>query len=443
MEVIMSLVVGSITKIINCKIGDFLQGQLYPRKAEYIYDDLEANSFYISNGKESVLIISCDLVSLKRNFIKEVVQLINLKTKIPEENVLICCTHTHTGPAVSGYLFDMPINESYLKDLKGWLIELSQETIKSAKPARVGYALGKVHIGYNRRVCWDDGTHTMYGDTKKIGFIGLEGPDDPSHVVLIAKDNKDNIISIIHNNTCHSTCLEHGNFVSADYPGSARAKIRNLLNIKLPILYLQGACGDVSPFNLLLPDIKIDEEYRKKRNEEIGLLLSEETLRLIKNIKMLNNCEIQTKSEELKIPIRLPTEEMLKKAKEVIKEGLEKAGRWNYVLEWTVLKLHNEYKDSPFEMVPIHAVRIGEIAIVTNPCEYYCQFGLDIKRRSPAKITMVVELTNGSSGYCRTTYVIIGGGYSGSTNYGSRLETYAGYRIVDISSKLLYQLWRT
>jgi len=43
-------------------------------------------------------------------------------------------------------------------------------------------------IGYNRRCCWADGTHTMHGDTRRGDFTGLEGPDDPSHLALFALD---------------------------------------------------------------------------------------------------------------------------------------------------------------------------------------------------------------------------------------------------------------
>ncbi|MCM8757025.1 MAG: hypothetical protein NC823_00910, partial [Candidatus Omnitrophica bacterium] len=77
----------------------------------------------------------------------------------------------------------------------------------------------------------------------------------------------------------------------------------------------------------------------------------------------------------------------------------------------------------------------------TNPCELYCQFGLDIKRRSPAEVTAVVQLANGFSGYCPTIPGIIGGGYSGMPILWTRLEPYAGYHIVETSARILYQLW--
>jgi hypothetical protein len=107
--------------------------------------------------------------------------------------------------------------------------------------------------------------------------------------------------------------------------------------------------------------------------------------------------------------------------------------------------LYEEFKDHPYDTVPVHAVRIGDYALLTNPCELYCQFGLDMKRRSPAAVTAVAQLADAaplSPGYCPTIYGQMGGGYSGDPIYWSRLEPNAGYKIVDASARLVRGLWK-
>ncbi len=113
-----------------------------------------------------------------------------------------------------------------------------------------------------------------------------------------------------------------------------------------------------------------------------------------------------------------------------------------YVFQKGILKLYEKYKDNPYEKIPLHALRVGGFGLATVPCEYYCQFGLDIKTRSPADVTAVSELTHGSLGYCPTVYGILGGGYSGATYYGSRLEPFAGYMMAEELAKMLYTLFR-
>ena len=76
----------------------------------------------------------------------------------------------------------------------------------------------------------------------------------------------------------------------------------------------------------------------------------------------------------------------------------EKAGRWDYVLSCSILKLYEEFKENPFDKVEIHTISIDDFAIATNPFEFYCQFGIDIKRRSPFNTTIISQLTNGCEG---------------------------------------------
>ena len=93
------------------------------------------------------------------------------------------------------------------------------------------------------------------------------------------------------------------------------------------------------------------------------------------------------------------------------------------------------------DTLPLHAVRIGDVGILTQPCELYCQFGLDIKRRSPAPITVIFGAADGYGGYCPTLGSIMGGGYSGRALNCCRLIPEAGDRIVDSASALLRGLW--
>ena len=436
----MSLKAGSATKVINCNIGDHISGQLHPRICKEIRDDLEANVLYLSDGQESVLLISCDLLWLERKVVVDVVSAIEQKTGVPTRSVIIGCTHTHDGPDTAGLLPDVAVNEEYLGNLKEWLVQAAVQAVERAKPARLGYAAGHAHIGYNRRTCWEDRTHRMYGDTRKPGFTGLEGPDDSRHTVLFAVDENNGVIGIVHNNTCHSTCLESECFASADFPGQARKYIRDAIGPDVPVLYLQGASGDISPWDLLRPERRVNGQQRMK---EIGNLLAGETLRLMHKAEITDSPVLRTACEECAVDVRIPTEEQIKEAEKIVSEGVDKSNRWQYVLKSSLLRLCSEFKKKPVEMIPVHAVRIGQLAIVTNPCELYCQFGLDIKKRSPAGNTMVVQLANGGVGYCPTYYGYLGGGYSGETVYWCRLEPAAGYKIVDTSAKLLYQLWKT
>ena len=432
--------VGSATRVTNCEIGDDLSGQLHRRPCERIRDNLEANFLYLKDDKESVLLVGLDLAGLfEWSYVREVTTAVEARTGVSARSVIITSTHTHDGPDTLGLLHDAPRNDAYLARLRTWILEGAEEAVRGARPARLGWGLGHAHVGYNRRICWADGSHTMYGDCRKPGFTGLEGPDDPAHAVLVAADEKGSPIAIVHNNCCHATCIEGALTVSADFPGEVRRVLRETLGSSLPVLYLQGASGDTSPWNLLQNPAHYDGEQRLK---EIGAILAGETLRLVRGATLTADPVFRHAYEDLTIGVRLPSAEDVKRAKAVKAQGEEQAGRGNYVLQVAgALRLHREFKDNPRDTLAVHAIRIGDLGIVTNPCELYCQFGLDIKRRSPAGVTMVAELADGFSGYCPTAYALIGGGYSGDPMFWCRLESAAGNRIADASARLLYRLW--
>lgn len=176
---------------------------------------------------------------------------------------------------------------------------------------------------------------------------------------------------------------------------------------------------------------------------EIGALLAAETLRLLRATDPVASPILRHAYTDLPIAVRLPNAEQLRRAEEIAALGEEKAGRGEFVLAVCgTLRLQREFGENPVDTLAVHALRVGDLAIATNPCELYCQFGLDIKRRSPAPVTMVAQLSDGFSGYCPTVYGVLGGGYSGDPTYWTRLEIAAGYRIVDASARLLHRLWR-
>ena len=61
----------------------------------------------------------------------------------------------------------------------------------------------------------------------------------------------------------------------------------------------------------------------------------------------------------------------------------------------------------------IHVIRIDNIAIATNPFEPFIKYGNQIKARSKAEQTFLVQLANGIEGYIPTQKAEKGGHYSG------------------------------
>jgi hypothetical protein len=83
------------------------------------------------------------------------------------------------------------------------------------------------------------------------------------------------------------------------------------------------------------------------------------------------------------------------------------------------------------------AIRIGRLALTTNGAEYFCEYGLRIKKASPLKPTWVVSLANEWIGYVPTAQAFVGGGYEPRTARSSKMAIDTGQRLVEAALKVL------
>ena len=93
-------------------------------------------------------------------------------------------------------------------------------------------------------------------------------------------------------------------------------------------------------------------------------------------------------------------------------------------------------EDNPVP-VRLHVIRLGDAAICCNPAELYVEFGLAIKKHSPASVTLIAELSDGWCGYVPTPEAIRHGGYSATTNRYTRLVPEAGWIMTEATQQLL------
>ena len=212
-----------------------------------------------------------------------------------------------------------------------------------------------------------------------------EGPSDPEFDVLavIGKDGK--YKAIVYNFACHAANTRDLT-VSADYPGDVQQVVQTRLGYAVTTLFLTGACGDVNPV------------YGVKR-DLFGETLGGAILRCLGQLEPIVRPSLAMESREIQMPGREHPE--LKEADIALK--------WPRQLEHYKKSFRDMKKtEEPSYPYIFSGIRIGDdFAIVTNPDELFCGFGISIKRQSPFKHTMVAEQTNGAwlrahrQGVCR------------------------------------------
>ena len=82
-------------------------------------------------------------------------------------------------------------------------------------------------------------------------------------------------------------------------------------------------------------------------------------------------------------------------------------------------------------------LKASPLGIATTGAEYFCEFGLRIKKASRHPWTWVVSLANDYIGYVPTPQAFVGGGYEPRTARSSKLAPDAGQKILEGSLKAL------
>jgi hypothetical protein len=376
-----------------------LAGQMYKRISKSVHDPLYATVLALETrredeGKEQAILISCDLLFVPRPTQEKLKELV--KTRLPDFNVeklFMNATHTHTGPLTQetcGGWSDTSQDEGLLQpaEYQDFFLQRVTDAVVQAwqtrRPGGMSWALGQAVVGNNRRAVYADDHSVMYGNTADPGFRYIEGPEDHGLELLFFWNEEEKLTGLVINVACPAQVSEGGYFVSADFWHEIREEIRRRYGEGTFVLPQVAAAGDQSPHFL----------WRKKA-EQI----------------MLQRKGISRRQEIARRIVR-GIEEVLPYARNDIKTQL--------VFEHKAIRIDLPIKPPPsppvgdIDPVPVevHILRLGEIVMATNPFELFLDYGIRIKARSKATLTLVVQLSSQKNGYLPTARAVKGGGYS-------------------------------
>ena len=364
--------------------------------AKEIHDDLYAKAIVFNDKDTKAALVRCDLIGLERDFVEETRRLIESETGIDRNNIMITCTHTHSGP----------ITDSLIPDLDAWMKVLSRK-IKGAVIA-ANRNLKEAKIGFNR-----GSVEGIVINRRKPG-----GPVDTEVGIIRIDDLAGNPMAVLINYACHAVVLGPDNLlISADYPGFVMNFVER--NLGVPALFVNGACGDINPLDKLTV-------MRQKRKEDIydrhggtfeeakrlGNMIGAEAVKVFLGTETENDLELKVASREIRIPlVDLPSIDELKRMLEenenlfrklVSEKDAAHAFRIAMLIQYARSTI--KYVESGENVRPteIQIFRIGDGGLIALPGEIFVEIGLDIKKKSGLKHTFICELANDAIGYVPT-----------------------------------------
>ena len=178
-------------------------------------------------GRESgpSILIAVDNLGIAAAITEEVAERLKTKAGILRERLVICATHTHCAPTLSGgvsVIFGGPLPpdqkgriDRYTRELTDALESVAIRALADRKPASLSWGQGSVSgLAANRRVL---------NKGKWIGFgVNPSGPTDPSLPILKVADESGAIRAVLMGYACHCTTLGGSfNQICAEWAGYA------------------------------------------------------------------------------------------------------------------------------------------------------------------------------------------------------------------------------
>ena len=424
--------------------GQRMAGYYSERVNTGTHDPLLAKAVVFRQGDRRAALVFCDLIAVPAEVARQARARASKATGIPADQIAVAATHSHTGP-----LFYGPLRTRFHEkavaahgrdpletvDYPARLVERVAEAVVKADaalgPARIaaGTAPGP-GIAFNRRFHMKDGTVRFNPGPLNPDIVRAAGPIDPDvGIVMIypagAREPAAGLtVFALHLDTVGGTKY------AADFPYVLENGLRQAFGPRFVSLFGAGTCGDINHI-----DVKTRE---RARTEDLGAKLADAVRAAVPKLETVEAPDLAAVAMTVAVPLQQPTEAEVADARsKQDRLGDDTLPFLDRVRAAKVLDLVENYKGKTADLL-VQAFRLGpDLAIVTLPGEVFVEHGLAIKKESPFKTTLVIELANANPAYVPTVKAFAEGSYE---VVNSRVAPGGGERLVEAALGLLKTL---
>ncbi len=436
MEMKMGLQAGVARRLITPPRGIFLIGYGDRSRGNVgVHDDLTATALVCSAGEARIGIVALDMLAINEYIVDRVRDRLGGGIE-----VILCCSHTHSGPVAYAGERSSRTNRAYIDFLVEQVCSAVREAEARLAPACLEWSQGRADISINRREQQADG-HVVIGRNP-------EGPVDASVRVISVKAGGIRVATLV-NYACHGTVLGPDNLlVSADWIGAMRAKVEEELGGLA--LFLQGATGDLNP----------DMYWNDKRAFEMVKQEGERVARAVisavqQGAQTISPLPLKISRREAWLPLEAPARSA-RPPRNYARPLLAMARLPGWLAFLADPLLNQRYPWKPriearegFWSVPmrINALRIGDLALATFGAEVFTEIGMKVAQDSPGDYTLFASLCDGCTGYLTTAKAHAQGGYEVDVaplayRYPGRLAAGCEAIALDTARTMLEELWQ-
>ncbi len=371
-----------------------------------IHDKLLARVLMLDDGATRCALVSCDLIGLSPADTADIQKDCEQRGCLPADNVIVSCTHTHSGPASLRFRGCMGIiDEAWLARTKSRIADCIVSLPDRLAPASIAYAHALLPgLGFNRQ------------DQSRPADDLLQS------VRLFAPDGS--VIATILNYAVHAVVLGPRNLlISGDVPGAAARAVESCSGAVC--LYLQGACGDIDPI------INRERGWGTGTFDDIDRIGSDMAAAAhsaLNSSSVIPLSSLNLKRKTIDVPLdphpsdseltRLEASFISERAIAEEKGLLVDAHCADVMLLWAS-ELRQAMRNNTVSLsvsASVSVVALNDIRIIGIPFEPYSGIAHDLRESLKPLKVLVAGYTNGLFGYCPTRWAKDQGGYGADSS---------------------------
>jgi neutral ceramidase len=450
--------VGFAERDITPDVGMSMPGNYLPDFVKGFHDRCKVRSAVFDDGAMRVVLVGVDAIVVPEDVVAAARKEIHQRCGIEPGAVMIGAAHNHSGGPIGminlGEFDHAPELVRQLAEEKSqvtdpgyvkWVVKQIADAVCEANENRTEALCGSAtgledKVAFTRQFHMKNGLTYTHPGQGNPDIVGYAGPIAPQVGVIGAWDPAGRFLGCIVNYTCHVTTNPgSGNEASANWVYYMEKVIRGAMGAEVPVVFLQGAAGNVTQVDNLSPF-----KYPKTTQwaEFVGGRVGAEAVKVLLTMVPGSLTPLAAHAKVLQMKRRVPSPDHVRNAYAVVKQDIDSMDRAKWIFAKETVLLDYMVKNKPEVSVEVQAIQVGPVVFVSNPSELFCQAGLDIKAGSHFPQTCVVAYANGAVGYVPTEEVLgpHGGGYETRLSSYTNLEVTASSQIVKGGLDLIAQM---
>jgi neutral ceramidase len=423
-------------------------GKVYHKS---IHDPCKVRAAVFDDGSRRVALVGIDALHVHRTTVLAVRKAIEQQTGIAADAVLIGASHSHSSGPMAGVMpgqyddaselvkklaheYSICADPKYLEKVEKAIVEAVAAADRGRTDVKAGIGKGiEDKVAFNRRFRMRSGLTVTHPGQVNPDIAEPAGPTDPEVGVIGAWDKDGKLLGCVVNFACHATTSPGG--ISANYVYWLEKVIQGYCGKDTVVVFLNGASGDITQVDNRSP---LANRPPERWAEFVGGRIGAEALKVLLSMDTGSMAPVAYRNKVLKIKRRPPAPERVKRCLEIVQRDKKSVDPTEWAFAKEIVLLDAKIAKEPVADVEVQAVQVGPAVFLTDPAEFFCQFGLDLKAGSRFPFTFPVSLANGCVGYVPTEEAFgpRGGGYETRLTSYSNLEITAGRQMVEAGLEL-------